>query len=459
MPTTPTTRYTRSGDVNIAYQVIGEGPRDLVYVPGWVSNVEVMWDDPGMARFLRVLASFSRVIVFDKRGTGMSDPVPEDRMPTLEERMDDVRAVMDAAGSAKATVMGHSEGGNMCILFAATYPERSDGLILISSYAKRIWSKDYPWAPKPADREAEIQRTEREWGNVDEIMIWLAPSRADDADFIAWFSRYLRLSASPRAAGNLLRMNTQIDTTRVLPTIGVPTLCLYRTGDRDVNVEEGRWIASRIPDARFVELSGADHFVAGDDSERILAEIQEFMTGYRTSAAPERVLATVLFTDIVGSTERAAEMGDAAWRDLLERHNQVVRTEVVKFRGRVIGTSGDGFLATFDGPARAIAAGRAICEAVGPLGLEVRAGLHTGEVETVGDDVAGLAVHIGARIASLAGSGEVWVSRTVKDLVAGSAIRFEDRGAHVLKGVPEEWQLYEVRPQSDTRVSIASLEP
>ncbi len=442
MADAPQTKYTRSGDVNIAYQVVGDGPPDLVYVPGWISNVELMWDDPGTARFLRRLASFSRLILFDKRGTGMSDPMPVDAPPTLETRMDDVRAVMDAAGSDRATLMGHSEGGNMCILFAATYPERTDGLILISSYAKRIWSEDYPWAPKPTDRAAEVEGVEEGWGDLTGHLEWLAPSRINDEAFVAWLSRYMRLSASPQAAANLLRMNTQIDTTAVLATISVPTLCLYRTDDLDVNVEEGRWIASQIPGARFVELAGGDHFFGVGETEPMLAEIQEFVTGQRSSATSERVLATVLFTDIVGSTERAAQLGDHEWRNLLERHNQVVRAELDKHRGREIGTAGDGFLATFDGPARAIAAAHAIAESVSPLGLEVRAGLHTGEIEVVGDDVAGLAVHIGARISALAGAREVLVSRTVKDLVAGSGIEFEDRGVHTLKGVPDEWHVF-----------------
>lgn len=442
MPTVPETKFTRSGEVNIAYQVLGDASRDLVYVPGWVSNVEVMWDDPGTARFLRRLGTFARLIAFDKRGTGMSDPVPGDRLPTLEDRMDDVRAVMDAAGSTSATLMGHSEGGNMCILFAATYPERSDSLILISSYAKRSWSEDYPWAPKPTEWETGIQDTAQEWGKTGDLVRGLAPSRANDEAFLAWLSRYLRLSASPQAAANLSRMNGEIDTTGVLPAIRVPTLCLYRKGDKDVDVEEGRWIASRIGEARFVELAGADHFLTAGETEPMLAEIEEFVTGHRTSAVPDRVLATVLFTDIVGSTERAAELGDRRWRELLERHNQVIRAELRKFRGREVGTAGDGFLATFDGPARAISAAHAICEAVRSLGLEVRAGLHTGEVETVGADVTGLAVHIGARISALAGAGEVLVSRTVKDLVAGSGIGFEDRGTHALRGVPDEWQVY-----------------
>lgn len=434
--------YARSGDVNVAYQVTGDGPRDLVYVPGWVSNIDVMWEDPGFARFLRRLASFSRLITFDKRGTGLSDAVPVDALPTLEVRMDDLRAVMDAAGSERATLFGHSEGGNMCILFAATHPGRTDGLILTGSYAKRIRSDDYPWAPTREARQAEIEETGRSWGDPG-VIEYYAPSRAKDPAFRAWMQRYLRLSASPRAAVELLRMNTDIDVRAVLPSIRVPTLLLYRTEDQDVKVEEGRYIASRIPEAKLVEMPGADHFFWAGDPEPILQEIQEFVTGHRTSADPERVLATVLFTDIVGSTETAVALGDQAWRDLLERHNSAIRAELGRWRGKEVGTVGDGFLATFDGPARAIRCARAISEVVRPLGLEVRCGLHTGEIELVGDsDVAGLAVHIGARIAALSGPGEVLVSRTVKDLVAGAGFEFAPRGTHSLKGVPEPWEVY-----------------
>lgn len=436
------TRYTKSADINIAYQVVGEGPRDLVYVPGWISNVEVMWEEPSMARFLRRLASFARLIVFDKRGTGMSDPVPLDALPTLEERMDDVRAVMDAVSSEKATLLGHSEGGAMCILFAATYPERTEGLILVGSWAKRVPSEDYPWAPSAEGRAAEIEEVERTFGDPDALPTWLAPSRMNDDSFRQWLAKYFRLGSSPKAAAHLLETNTQIDTTHVLTSVHVPTLCLYRVGDADVNVEEGRWIASQIPDSKFVEIPGADHLLNASGAGLILDEIEEFVTGYRASPSPERALATVLFTDIVGSTKMAAQMGDLAWRDLLERHNVTVRAEVETFRGRVIGTQGDGFLATFDGPGRAIGAAHAIVDALSSLGVVVRSGLHTGEIEILGEDVAGLAVHIGARIAALASPSEVLVSRTVKDLVVGSGIEFEDRGSHPLKGVPGEWQIY-----------------
>ncbi len=433
--------YARSGDVNIAYQVTGDGPRDLVYVPGWVSNIDVMWEDPGLARFLRRLASFARLITFDKRGTGLSDSVSVDELPTLEVRMDDLRAVMDAAGSEKATLFGHSEGGNMCILFAATHPGRTDGLILTGSYAKRLRTPDYPWAPTLEERLAQIEDTERTWGDPD-LIDYYAPSRAADPAFRVWMQRYFRLSASPRAAAELLRMNSYIDVTTVLPSIRVPTLLLYRVGDPDVKVEEGRYMSSKIPQAKLVELPGADHLFWAGDPEQLLQEIEEFVTGHRAAVDPERVLATVLFTDIVGSTSTAAGLGDQAWRNLLERHNAVVRAELGKWRGREVHTAGDGFLATFDGPARAIRCAQAISAVVGQLGMEVRCGLHTGEVEIVDSDVAGLAVHIGARVAALADPGEVLVSRTVKDLVAGAGFQFTPRGIHSLKGIPEKWEVY-----------------
>ena len=429
--------------MNIAYQVVGDGPRDLVYVPGWVSNVELMWDDPVLASVWRRLSTFARVILFDKRGTGLSDPVPQSQLPGLEERMDDVRAVMDAAGSDRATLLGHSEGGNMSCVFAATFPERTEGLILLGSYAKRIWSEDYPWAPTEEERQQEIEKIERTWGDPDSIPSYMLGTRSDDEAFREWLARYLALGASPKAASRLLRMNTMMDTRNVLPLINTPTLCIYRTDDEDVNVEEGRWIASQIPDAKFVELPGHAHLFWADDPTPVVDEIEEFMTGHRESARPERVLSTVLFTDIVQSTDHAAEIGDRTWRTLLERHNQVVRSELQRWRGQERGTAGDGFIATFDGPARAVRAAKSICEAVRTLGLEIRAGVHTGEVELMGDDVAGLAVHIASRIADLAGPGEVLVSRTVKDLVVGSDLAFEERGSHDLKGIADTWEIYE----------------
>jgi class 3 adenylate cyclase len=437
------TRYARSGEVSIAYQVVGDGPFDLVYVPGFVSNIELMWEEPGLARFLERLASFSRLILFDKRGTGLSDPVPNDGLPTLEERMDDVRAVMDAVGSKRAALLGHSEGGNMCVLFSATHPERTTALLLVGSYAKRIRSEDYPWAPTVEERAREIEETEATWGSPEAFRA-LAPSKEKDPDFQRWIGRYLRQSASPKAAAALLRMNTQIDVRNVLPTIGVPTLLLYRTHDADVHVDEGRYVAERIPGSTFVELPGADHLMWTGDADALLDEVEGFLTGVRRGPDPDRVLATVLFTDVVGSTETATRVGDRAWRSLLERHHQVVRRALARWRGREIDTAGDGFLATFDGPARAIRCAVAATEGIRDLGLQIRAGLHTGEVEIAGGDVRGIAVHIGSRVAGLAGPGEVLVSRTVADLVAGSGIVLAERGEHELKGVSGTWLVYAV---------------
>ncbi len=357
--------------------------------------------------------------------------------------MDDVRAVMDAAGSQRATLLGHSEGGNLSSLFAATFPDRTAGLILVSSFAKRIRSDDYPWGPTAEERDGSARQTEETWGDPAAVQDETLGARAGDDAFREWAARYFRLGASPRAAATLLRMNTQMDTRAILPAIQVPTLLLYRVDDQDVLIEEGRWIASQIPNARLVELPGSSHFFWADDPTPLLDEIEEFMTGHREAARPERVLATVLFTDIVGSTDLAARFGDREWRGLLERHNTVIRHELERYRGLERGRAGDGFLATFDGPARAVRAARAIVEAVRPLGIEVRAGVHTGEVEIVGDDIAGIAVHIGSRIATMAGPGEVLVSRTVRDLVVGSDLVFEDRGAHRLKGVPGDWEIYQ----------------
>jgi class 3 adenylate cyclase len=441
----PETRYARSGNVNIAYQVVGEGPFDLVYVPGWVSNVEAMWEEPAMAGFLDRLASFSRLILFDKRGTGLSDRVPNDELPTLEQRMDDVRAVLDAAGSQRTALFGHSEGGNMCVLFAATYPARTRALVTLAVFAKRIRSDDYPWAPTAEEREQTAIDVESRWGRLStEDVEYYAPSRVGDERFVRALAGYLRRSASPGAAAALLRMNSQIDVRHVLPTIRVPTLCLHRRGDRDVDVEEGRYIAGRILGARFVELPGNDHWLAAGDVDALADEIEEFLTGVRPVPDPDRVLATVLFTDLVGSTEKAVELGDRRWRELLSSHHALVRRELARFRGREVDTAGDGFLATFDGPARAIRCGVTIRDAVDALGLELRAGLHTGECEVLGDKVAGIAVHTGARISGIARPGEVLVSATVRDLVAGSGIEFEDRGEHELKGVPGPWRVYSV---------------
>ena len=437
----PETQYAKSGRINIAYQVVGGGPLDLVYVPGWVSNVEGAWEEPTHERFLRRLARFSRLILFDKRGTGLSDPVPESSLPTLEERMDDVRAVMDAAESERAALFGFSEGGNLSVLFAATHPDRTVALVTFGIFAKRLRTPDYPWAPTREDRQREIELVEREWGREMDLHI-LAPSAAKDPEFKRRLLSYLRRSASPAAAAALLRMNSDIDIREVLPVIHVPALVLHRTNDLETKLDEGRWIAGRIPDAKFVELPGADHLPWVGDQDAVLDEIEEFLTGVRPIREVDRVLATVLFTDIVGSTEKAAKLGDRPWRDLLEQHHASVRRELARWRGQEVDTAGDGFLATFDGPARAIRCGLAIAADARTIDLEVRAGVHTGECELLGGKVAGIAVHTGARVAALANGGEILVSQTVKDLVAGSGIEFRQRGRHEFKGVPGRWSIY-----------------
>src|SRR3954452_1085277 len=439
----PRTRYARSGELSIAYQVVGDKPFDLIWVPGWISNVEESWEVPEYAHFLHRLASFSRLILFDKRGTGLSDRVYNDRLPTLEQRMDDVRAVLDAVGSERAAVVGASEGGNLSMLFAATHPERVHALVLVGVYAKRVWSPDYPWAPTPEQREQDTQLIEREWAGEMDVS-QLAPSAAADPALMRRITTFFRRSASPSAAVALNRMNAAIDTRSVLPTIRVPTLVLQRAGDREVQAEEERWIASQIPDAKYVELAGDNHLPWLGDKDALLDEVEEFLTGIRSGPDPDRILATVLFTDIVGSTERAAALGDRRWRELLAAHHATVRHHLEHWRGQEIDTAGDGFLASFDGPARAIRCACAIRDQVGIHGLEIRARVHTGECERVGAKLAGLAVHTGARVTALAGPGDVLVSRTVKDLVAGSGIEFESRGVHVLKGVPGEWHLFAV---------------
>ncbi len=439
----PETRYASSGDINIAYQVVGEGTRELVFVMGWVSNVELMWDEPLNRRFLSRLASFARLILFDKRGTGLSDPVSEDQLPTLEQRMDDVRAVMDAVGAECAALFGVSEGVPMSALFAATYPKRTSALILYGGYAKRIWSPDYPWAPTPEARQKFFDAIVKGWGGVVDLAD-LAPSVAHDERFKQWWSTFLRRSASPKRALALAKMNTQVDIRHILPAIRVPTLILHRTNDHDADVRGARWMAQQIPNAKYIELPGEDHLPIAGDADAILDEIEEFLTGVRRGAEPDRVLATVLFTDIVGSTEKAVELGDRRWREVLESYHALVRQELGRFRGREIDTAGDGFFATFDGPARAIRCALAITDGVKKLGIEVRAGLHTGECEIIGNKVGGIAVHVGARVLAKAQASHVLVSSTVKDLVAGSGIQFQDNGLHILKGIPGEWRLYQV---------------
>lgn len=437
----PQTQYARSSDVHVAYQVLGNGPFDLVFIPGFVSHLEAMWETPGAAQFFGRLAECARLILFDKRGTGLSDRVPT--IATLEERMDDVRAVMSAAGSEKAALFGWSEGGPMGLLFAATYPEQTSALILYGAFAKFVKGDDYPWALRP-DQVAEVERRiDREWGKG-YLLPRAHPSLADDAQAQEVWARFERLAASPGAAIATVRMNAEIDVRHILSFVRVPTLILHRTGDRLIHVDGSRYMAARIPQARLVEFPGVDHTPWAGDADSIVGEIEEFLTGVRHAPEPDRVLATVMFTDIVGATERAAELGDRRWRDLLERHNAMVRRQLHQFRGREVDTAGDGFFATFDGPARAIRCACAIRNTVTSLGLTIRAGLHTGECELMGEKVTGVAVHIGARVMSHAHAGEVLVSRTVKDLVAGSGLRFVNRGEHPLKGVAGEWYLFAV---------------
>ena len=440
----PKTEYARSGDVHIAYQCLGDGPVNLVFVPGFVSHVEHFWEDPALARFLRRLATFSRLVFFDKRGTGLSDRVSEAAVPTLEERMDDVRAVMDAVGFERAAIFAPSDAGSMAILFAATYPERTTALVLWGTFAAGAKEPAYPWGMTPAERDELADHWREQWGRVVFALERFAPSKVGDDRYREWFGRLERLAASPGSAAMLARMNGDIDVRHVLPSIRVPTLVLHRRGELVVPVEEGRFIAERIPGAKLVVMDGIDHWPWLAEADSVTEEIQEFLTGTREPTEPDRVLATVLFTDIVGSTQRAAEVGDRGWRDLLEDHHAVVRSELSRFRGREIDTSGDGFFATFDGPARAVKCACAIVDGVKPLDLEVRAGLHTGECELIGEKVGGIAVHTCARVAASAGPGEVLVSRTVRDLVAGSGIQFEDRGTQRLKGIPDEWQLFAV---------------
>jgi len=439
----PTTRYAKTSDgVHIAHQTLGDAPRDLVFVEGFISHVDIAWEEPGQARFRQGLASFSRLIMFDKRGVGVSDRVAA--APTLEQRMDDVLAVMDAVGSERAVLMGVSEGAPVSVLFAATYPERTQALVLHGGMARSTWAPDYPWAA-PADAVLEAAAfMEPDLFDGADIEVW-APSLADDERAMAWLGRFRRSSITPGALAQLFLMFLEIDVRAVLPTIAVPTLVLHRRGDRVVNWRAGQWMAEQIPGARYVELPGQDHFPWLGDVDRVLEEIEEFVTGARHVAEPERVLATVLFTDIVGSTDRASAVGDRAWRATLDEHDALVRAALERHRGKEVKATGDGFLATFDGPGRAIRCALELPTVLAPLGIEIRAGLHTGEIEVRGEDVGGIAVHIAARVQAGAAPGEVLVSRTVTDLVVGSGIEFDDRGPHVLKGIPGEWQLFAVR--------------
>jgi pimeloyl-ACP methyl ester carboxylesterase len=429
------TRYARNGDINVAYQVFGEGDVDLVFVPGFISHIENYWDEPNLARWLRKLGSFCRVILFDKQGTGLSDR--SSKPPGMDGRMDDVRAVMDAAGIEKAAIFGISEGGSLATLFAASHPDRSKALILYGAFAHFT-----SWVPTQEALDGLFQYIDTAWGSGESLPMF-APTMKDDLALKEWWGKFERLGGSPGAVKKIMRLNSQIDITDILPTVNVPTLIIHRKDDVTVNVEGGRLLAERIPNAKYVELPGVDHMpMVGENPNRILDEMAQFLTGEWGPIETECILATVLFTDITDSTKQAADLGDQRWRDLLENHHSRVRGELNHFRGKEIDTAGDGFFATFDGPARGIRCACAIRDSVSSLGLSLRAGLHTGECELMGEKVSGLAVHIGARVMEKSNPGEVFVSSTVKDLVAGSGLRFNDRGKHALKGIPGEWRLF-----------------
>lgn len=438
----PQTRYARSGDTHIAYQCSGDGPIDLLWVPTWIWQGEHVWDEPGVARLFRRIGSFARLITFDRRGSGMSDPVVG--APTLEEQMDDVVAVLDAVGSQQAAVFAQLEAGAMATLFAATHPERTSALILYESMPRMTRADDYDWPPTPEEREQWIGTIGETWGTGDRVL-GLTRSAAEDPRFREWAGKLERLATSPGTAMAFYRMHNETDVRPVLGSIQAPTLVLHRPGDSLIDIRHSRYLADHIPGARFVGLPGEDTIMFSGDQGTLLAEVEEFLTGARHAPDPERILATVMFSDIVDSTRRAAEVGDRRWRELLERMESEVGRALMRFRGRAVKTMGDGFLATFDGPARGIRCATAIRDAArAQFGLEVRSGLHTGEVEVMGDDLGGIAVHIGARVGGIARGGEVLVSGTVKDLVVGSGIEFEDRGEQELKGVPGQWRLWAV---------------
>lgn len=439
----PQTRYALANGVHIAWQAFGSGPVDVVFVPGWFSNVELIWDSPWQRRFFTRLSSFSRVLLFDKRGTGLSDR--EAPAFALEDRMDDVRAVMDAAGSDRAMLMGNSEGGPMCALFAAAYPARTVGLIMMASYARRVRADDYPWGASPESYASLVTLMESDWGSAIDIAS-RAPSLADNDEFIKGFARYLRQSASPATAIKYAHMNGDIDVRATLGSIRVPTLVMHATGDRVCDIGNARYLANKIPGARLCEIESEDHLFHLTHLDQAIDEIAEFVTGHRSEPPDASVVTTILFTDIVGSTKLASDLGDRQWADLLAAHHAQVRALLERYRGIEVKSTGDGFHATFDGPARAIRCALQLQSAISDLGLELRVGLHTGECVVSGSSLEGIAVHIAARVSQEAGAGEVLVSRTVRDLVAGSGLQFESRGEYQLRGVPDSWRLYAALP-------------
>lgn len=437
---TPETRYAEHNGIHIAYQVVGSGPLDVVYLPGLWSHAEHVWREPSYAAFLQRLSSFSRLIMVDTRGSGLSDRVA---IPLLEHQIDDILAVLDAVGSSRATVVGVSQSGPLAVVLTASHPDRVSSLVLYGAYATALSAPGHPWGRTSEWVTGYLERVHREWGTGTDVDL-VAPSKHGDHRFASWWAALERYSNAPGNAIAYIEAHSQDDVRAVLPAISVPTLVLHRSGDVYRPIDLGRYIASQIPDARLVEMEGADHLPYLGDAESIIGEIEEFVTGMRGAVRADRVLATVLFTDIVDSTATAASVGDAEWRNVLSEHNRVTRELLGRFRGHEVKMSGDGVLATFDGPARAIGCALALRDALSSIGIGIRAGVHTGEVEVMGDDVGGIAVHIGARVSTKAGRGEVMVSRTVKDLVAGSGMVFTERGVHHLKGVPDEWQLYSV---------------
>ena len=441
----PTTRFAHAGDLLIAYQSFGEGPATLVFLLGWSANVEVLWELPAFARFLRRLSTFARVIIFDRRGTGLSDRGFEDY--SMDSMMEDLAAVLDDAGIDQASIFACEGAARLAFMFAAVHPERVASVISFAGHPAAFADDDYPWGASREAFEEQIGSMQESWGDpetINRLLERIAPTEGKDPATRAWWSRFTR-SNSRREMMAHFRAMVEVDVRPLLPSVKVPVLIMHRTNDEMARIEASLYMAERIPNARFLELPGDGHFPFFGDAERVAEETEEFITGARSSADVDRILATVLFSDIVGSTEKAAALGDRRWRDTLDAHDALAKTRVAEFKGRIVDHTGDGFLAQFDGPARAIRCALSLRDGVRALGLETRAGIHTGEVEVRGDNIGGIVVHIGARVAAKAGTGEVWVSRTVADLVVGSSVEFEDRGVHVLKGVPGEWQLYAVK--------------
>jgi pimeloyl-ACP methyl ester carboxylesterase len=439
----PETQYVESGGYHIAYQVVGDGGTDLMVIPGFASHLEAAWEEPRYERWFRRMASFSRLILIDKRGTGLSDRVQNDDLPTLEERMQDVKSVLDAIGSIRTAFFGISEGGATAALFAASNPDRTTALVLSGSWARAFRGPDYPWGFEASEFQQLLNNLQNSWGKSSSAPIG-APSLAHDVDFTSWWARFQRQSASPGAAAGIVRMAFEGDVRHVLPAISCPTLVLHRTNDPFVDIHHGRYLAEHIPGARMVELDGGDHLHYVGDTEVADNEVELFLTGTKASAVVQRVLATVMFTDIVGSTKLATELGDQRWQELLEEHNKIVRREIERHDGIIVNTTGDGFLARFDGPARAVRCAQAAHGAVSGLGLQIRSGLHVGEVQIGQDDISGIAVHIGARVMASANAGETRVTSTIRDLVVGSGLGFIDLGQHELKGIPGSWTLMSV---------------